>query len=84
MENGCWDSLNSTLRDELLKGELSYSLAEPRIVIEGWRQHCNTRRPHASLGDKPPAPPAALAGCINPTRFACHLNRGRKAHRALD
>ena len=25
-----------------------------------WRQHYNTRRPHSSLGYKPPAPPAVL------------------------
>jgi transposase InsO family protein len=50
---------------ELLNGELFYSLAEARIVIESWRQHYNTLRPHSSLGYKPPAPaaiswPAAL------------------------
>ena len=37
-----------------------YSLAEARIVIESWRQHYNTRRPHSSLGYKPPAPAAVL------------------------
>jgi len=38
-ENGYCESFNSKLRDELLNGELFYSLAEARIVIEGWRQH---------------------------------------------
>jgi putative transposase len=47
-------------RDELLNGELFYSLAEARIVIESWRQHYNTQRPHSSLGYKPPAPAAVL------------------------
>ncbi|MFN3671527.1 MAG: IS3 family transposase [Bosea sp. (in: a-proteobacteria)] len=55
-ENGYCESFNSKLRDELLNGELFYSLAEARIVIEGWRQHYNTRRPHSSLGYRPPAP----------------------------
>jgi len=55
-ENGCCESFNSKLRDELLKGEIFYSLAEARIVIEGWRQHYNTLRPHSSPGTKPPAP----------------------------
>ena len=56
-ENGYCESFNSKLRDELLNGEVFYSLAEARIVIESWRQHYNTQRPHSSLGYKPPAPP---------------------------
>ena len=59
-ENGYCESFNSKLRDELLNGELFYSLAEARIVIEGWRQHYNTQRPHSSLGYKPPAPVAVV------------------------
>lgn len=55
-ENGYCESFNSKLRDELLNGEIFYSLAEARIVIEGWRQHYNTQRPHSSLRYKPPAP----------------------------
>lgn len=57
-ENGYCESFNSKLRDELLNGEIFYSLAEARVVIEGWRQHYNTARPHSSLGYKPPAPSA--------------------------
>ncbi len=60
-ENGYCESFNSKLRDELLNGEIFYSLAEARIVIEGWRQHYNTERPHSSLGYKPPAPAAILS-----------------------
>ena len=40
----------------MLDGEIFYSLAEARIVIESWRRHYNTVRPHGSLGYKPPAP----------------------------
>uniref|UniRef100_A4WYG4 Integrase catalytic domain-containing protein n=1 Tax=Cereibacter sphaeroides (strain ATCC 17025 / ATH 2.4.3) TaxID=349102 RepID=A4WYG4_CERS5 len=57
-ENGYCESFNSKLRDELLNGEIFYSLAEARIVIGSWRQHYNTRRPHSSLGYRPPAPRA--------------------------
>src|SRR4051812_13897118 len=59
-ENGYCESFNSKLRDELLNGELFYSLAEAKIVIESWRRHYNTLRPHSSLGYKPPAPAALL------------------------
>jgi putative transposase len=48
--------LDARFRDELLDGEIFYSLAEARIVIESWRRHYNTERPHGSLGYKPPAP----------------------------
>jgi putative transposase len=55
-ENGYCESFNSKLRDELLDGEIFYSLAEARTVIETWRRYYNIRRPHSSLGYRPPAP----------------------------
>src|SRR4029077_6447514 len=55
-ENGHIESFNARLRDELLNGEIFYTLREAQIVIESWRRHYNTIRPHASLGYKPPAP----------------------------
>jgi putative transposase len=55
-ENGFIESFNARLRDELLDGEIFYSLKEATIVIESWRRHYNTLRPHGSLGYRPPAP----------------------------
>ena len=55
-ENGYIESFNARLRDELLDGEIFYTLREAQIVIESWRRHYNAVRPHASLGYKPPAP----------------------------
>jgi len=55
-ENGYVESFYARLRDELLNGEIFDSLREAQIVIESWRRHYNTIRPHASLGYKPPAP----------------------------
>ena len=55
-ENGYCESFNGKLRDELLNGEIFYSLKEARILIERWRQHYNSKRPHSSLGYRPPAP----------------------------
>ena len=54
--NGFIESFNARLRDELLNGEIFYTLREAQIVIESWRRHYNTVRPHASLGYRPPAP----------------------------
>ena len=45
-----------SFRDELLNGEIFYSLKEAQIVIEHWRKHYDTIRPHSSLGYRPPAP----------------------------
>ena len=55
-ENGYCESFNGKLRDELLNGEIFYSLKEAKIAIEQWRRHYNTVRPHSSLGYRPPAP----------------------------
>jgi transposase InsO family protein len=55
-ENGYVESFNARLRDELLNGEIFTSLREAQVVIESWRRHFNTIRPHGSLGYKPPAP----------------------------
>ena len=55
-ENGYCESFNARLRDELLNGEVFYSLREAQIIIEKWRKHYNTKRPHSALGYRPPAP----------------------------
>jgi transposase InsO family protein len=44
------------LRDELLNGELFYTLHEAEVIVEGWRQRYNRHRPHSALGYRPPAP----------------------------
>lgn len=61
-ENGYNESFNGKLRDELLNGEIFYSLKEAQILIEQWRRHYNEVRPHSSLGYKPPAPRAVVSG----------------------
>jgi len=53
-ENGYCESFNVRFRDELLNGELFYSLREVQILIEQWRVHYNTIRPHSPLGHHPP------------------------------
>ncbi len=59
-ENGYNESFNGRLRDELLNGEIFYTLKEAKVVIEQWRYHYNTVRPHSSLGYRPPAPQTIL------------------------
>ena len=58
-ENGFIESFNARLRDELLNGEIFYTLKEAQIVVESWRHHYNAVRPHASLGYGP-----SIAQCL--------------------
>ncbi len=60
-ENGYNESFNGKLRDELLNGEIFYTLQEAKTVIEDWRLLYNHVRPHSSLGYRPPAPEAWAA-----------------------
>ena len=59
-ENGYCESFNSKIRDELLNGEVFYSLREAEVLIEAWRRHFNTVRPHSSLHYTPPAPETVM------------------------
>jgi putative transposase len=60
-------SLNGSIRDEFLNGELFYTLAEAQILIEAWRRDFNESRPHTSLGFMTPAEFPSSAG-VNPSR----------------
>ena len=53
-ENGSIESFNSKLRDELLNGEIFYTLKEAQILIEQWRREYDHLRPHSSLGGPQP------------------------------
>lgn len=59
-ENGYIESFNGKLRDELLNREMFTTLAEARILIEGWRREYNQERPHSALNYRPPAPEAIM------------------------
>jgi len=82
-ENGFIESFNARMRDELLNGEIFYTLKEARIMIESWRRHYNGIRPHSSLGYKAPAPevfipsfdarPSPLVGAAPPAPLGLAL-----------
>ena len=67
-ENGYNESFNGRLRDECLNTELFNNLLEAKTIIEYWRKHYNTIRPHSSLRYRAPAPltiqPADLASAV--------------------
>jgi len=60
-ENGYIESFNGKLRDELLNGEIFFTLTEAKVLVERWRQEYNTKRPHSLLGYRPPAPETVAA-----------------------
>ena len=66
-ENGYCESFNARFRDELLNGEIFYTLKEAKIIIEQWRKHFNTIRPHSALGWKPPRPETIIPVDQRPT-----------------
>ena len=81
-ENGYVESFNARLRDELLDGEIFYTLREAQIVIESWRRHFDTIRPqHRSATSRRPevfvpafaAWPAALRQPASPATLAPRL-----------
>ncbi|MGF6756768.1 putative transposase [Paraburkholderia sp. GAS42] len=48
-QNGADESFNGKFRDECLSLEWFRSRAEAKVVIEQWRRHYNSIRPHSSL-----------------------------------
>jgi transposase InsO family protein len=60
MAERLYRELNARLRDELLDGEIVYTLREAQIIIESWRRHYNTVRPHAAIGYRCSCPPSPL------------------------
>ena len=50
LQNGCGESLNRRLRDELLNLEIFADLREAKSLAAHWRHEYNHERPHSSLG----------------------------------
>ena len=61
------DQLKARIRDELLNGEIFYTLKEAQIIIEEWRKHYNTVWPHSALRYRPPAPETIVPMDQRPT-----------------
>ena len=81
-ENGYIESFNGKLRDELLNGELFYTLTEAKVLIERWRREYNAVRPHSALGYRPPAP-EAIAPAGSAPLGALRLPAGGGSRRGL-
>ena len=82
-ENGYNESFNGTLRNELLKREIFYSLEEAKVLIEQWRREYNTHRPHSSLGYRP-RPPKRSGQTQSCSTYLCFLDHPPAKRRCLD
>jgi len=51
MQNGCVESFNGRMRDELQNEHLFDSLRHARNLVAVWRDHFNHHCPHSSLHD---------------------------------
>jgi len=60
-ENGYCESFNSKMRDEFLNGEIFDTMWEVDVLTKIWVQEYNTKRPHSSIGYRPPAPQVIVA-----------------------
>ena len=78
-ENGYNESFNGKLRDELLDGEIFYTLTEARVLVDQWRRHYNTIRPHSALGYRPPAPQTIAPHRADPPCAADGLRANRRS-----
>lgn len=56
LENGFYENFNSTFIDNLLNGEILYSLKEAKIIVGEWVKHYNHVRPHSASSYRSPAP----------------------------
>lgn len=59
-ENGYCESFNSKMRDEFLNMELFSTWYEVEVLTRRWIHYYNFKRPHSSLGYKPPAIQAVM------------------------
>jgi len=82
-DNGYRESFNARFRDELLNGEVLYTLKEARTVIESRRRHYNTARLRSSQGYHPPARSCLVACQATRTGFALNSGRSAGARHAL-
>nr|WP_281175648.1 transposase [Roseomonas aerilata] len=81
---GAVHPINGKRRDELLNAEVFNTLAEAKVLIEGWRRHYNTVRPHSSLHYRPLAPEVFLPSATPfPRRPSAHQLRTGRSHAQL-
>lgn len=76
-ENGYMESFLGKFRDECLNMEVFGNVREAQIVVEGWKEEYNERRPHSALGGLTPAEFASRSvSFVSPTAALRLQNAG--------
>jgi hypothetical protein len=78
-----FSTVDPQLRDELLDGEIFYTLEVAKVVIEGWRRHYTMVRPHSPLVSPTRSGGGRGASYAPRTRFAGHAGRSANARHSL-
>ena len=68
-ENAFVESFNGRMRDECLNESVFSTLREARQIIEDWRNHYNSERPHSALGWATPDECAKSYWGVTPNRM---------------
>ena len=71
-ENSFCESFNGTFRDNLLDGEIFYSLKEAQIIVGEWVKHYNHVRSHSALSYRPLVPQTQIPQIIQIDPFCCN------------
>ena len=74
-ENGFNERFNGILRDELLNGEMFYTIKEAEVMLEDFRKYYNEFRPHSALNYTPPAPMAKVMPLKNCQKLTLTLDQ---------
>lgn len=65
-ENGCNESFNGTLRNELLNRVVFDTLAEAKVLVERWRKEYNHQRQHSRSRPRHCSPKSLLPWARRP------------------
>lgn len=80
VENGIIESFNGKLRDECLKVEVFFTLADARSKLDLWNYDDNHHRPHSALADRTPSEFAAVCSGGNDGDKVALENASRLPH----
>ncbi|SEK48236.1 Integrase core domain-containing protein [Roseovarius nanhaiticus] len=79
--SGYWESFNARFRNELLNGEVFYSLPEAQMLIARWPGHDENFRPHSAL-EYCPAAPENIVPTDQRRALRLHLHRTTRCEQA--
>lgn len=77
-QNAYVETFNGKLEDELLAGEMFFTLSEAKVLVEQYRLEYNHERPHSSLGYRTPVEFAELQSATETAEHAPEFPTGHE------